>query len=71
MFSQFFAFMPQVFGEPNPIADFHGAVGFTVSRVCKEHVQHKSLLHNQVHYEFGHGFTFFGFAFGNEQRECD
>jgi len=35
MSSQFFAFMPQVFGEPNPISDFHGAVGFTVSRVCK------------------------------------
>ena len=29
------------------------------------------LLHNQVHYEFGHGFTFFGFAFSNEQRERD
>ncbi len=23
MSSQLFAFMPQVFGEPNPIADFH------------------------------------------------
>ena len=35
MSSQFFAFMPQVFGEPNPISDFHGAVGFTVSQICK------------------------------------
>ncbi len=35
MSSQFFAFMPQVFGEPYLIADFYGAVDFTVSRICK------------------------------------